>query len=158
MNDIIFTITQQGLNRITQHDGIQAQIAAVAFGTGNYHPTGQETTLLDETARVKTSGVKDSNTINLQAEIIDGEFNISEVGIILADGTLFALYSHPHKTIAEKLAGVTFRFSYSINLQDINSSNLTVTVNDFDSAKLARHLENLNNPHNITAEQISAAH
>lgn len=82
-----------------QNTGLAANITHVAFGDGDgssYTPTGAETELANELGRAPVGGgEKDGpSQVLLQGALGDGaEFWIREVGFILEDGTLFALWS-----------------------------------------------------------------
>lgn len=93
-------ITQAGLNAAVnaKANGFTIDISAIAVGTSGYTPSRSQTRLRGEKNRVAIAGgqVVGDGQFHITGHFIDdAEYAVREVGFYLADGTLFAVWSHP---------------------------------------------------------------
>jgi len=121
----IFNATNTGLN---------AAITHIAFGDGNdagYLPSGNETELVNEIVRVPVGGgllVTDSQ-IQVQALLDDSaSFWMHEVGFILEDGTLLAVWSDPDTPLAYKSDGVPLAVAYDLAFEGLPPNSVTIVT------------------------------
>ena len=136
MTPLIPKITDAGLRAIinAQADGLEARISHIALGDGNgagYAPTGNETALRNERVRVPIGGGERIAPHELRVEAIvdDGpSFWVREVGFVLEDGTLFALWSDEQTPLAYKTAGVPLAIAYYLALQGVPPDSVSVTL------------------------------
>ncbi len=134
MEALIPKITNVGLAALfnTDNDGLEASITHIAFGDGNgagYSPTGNETVLKREKARVAIGGGERVGQFEIEVQALLDEgpsFWIREVGFILQDGTMLALWSDPAVPLAYKTAGVPLVVAYNLALQGIPPDSITV--------------------------------
>ncbi len=134
---IIFTITKAGKDAALQESGEGAQIKVnltqVALGTGKYQPTGDEIALANELGERKSivSGdiERNSNTLRFSASLrADSLTEVYEIGLMMDDGTLFAVAASDTDPLLTLHANVTFATSFGLSLADINADNVTVTT------------------------------
>ncbi|MBD1582498.1 phage tail-collar fiber domain-containing protein [Pseudoalteromonas sp. S16_S37] len=100
MNNYTPIITQAGLNAAVnaKTNGINIHIAEVAVGTQGYEPTRQQVALKALKNKVPVTGGNNlgDGQFHITAKFTsDSEYAVREVGFYLADGTLFAVWSHP---------------------------------------------------------------
>ena len=147
MSNIVFKITQAGLNATVNNSGVAVNIAKIGFGTGAYTPTGDETTLREQQDIINLdSGVKAGNQITIEARLTGNQdYIIHEVGVFLEDGTLFALYSHATNVIAHKSKGADFQFVYVLNLSGVNASKIDLKVQGIGTADIHKNTNNITN-------------
>nr|WP_319513690.1 phage tail protein [uncultured Cohaesibacter sp.] len=111
MSAISPTLTRAGLRAVfnASNDGLTAQITHIALGSSQYTPTGAETTLKNEQARIEVAGGRyvDDYSIEVSALLdTDTGFTVAEVGLVLEDGTLLAVWSDPDTPLAAYTVGV----------------------------------------------------
>ena len=136
MTPLVPKITDEGLRAIinAQADGLEARISHVALGDAKgtgYVPTGSETTLKRERVRVPIGGGERiaPHELRVEALVDDGpSFWVREVGFVLEDGTLFALWSDEQTPLAYKTAGVPLAIAYYLALQGVPPDSVNVTV------------------------------
>ena len=134
MTPLVPKITDAGLRAIinAQADGLEARISHVALGDAKgYVPSGSETALRRERVRVPIGGGERIAPHELRVEAIvdDGpSFWMREVGFLLDDGTLFALWSDPDTPLAYKTAGVPLAIAYYLALQGVPPDSVNITV------------------------------
>lgn len=137
MNALKPVLTRAGMRAVfnANDDGLQATISHIAFGANAYAPTGDETALASERVRVPIAGgswVGDF-TIHMTALLDDGpSFWIREVGIILSDGTLLAVWSDATTPLAYKTAGVPLIAAFDLTLEQLPASAITIQAGDID--------------------------
>lgn len=125
------TILEIGLQAIwrTSNDGVAAQITHIALGDAAYTPNQGMTRLQSERARYPVADGKrlSSRQIHLTA-LADGsiEFWVREVGFVLADGTILAIWSDPAKPLAYKAGGVDLLLAYDLTLSAVPADSVTV--------------------------------
>lgn len=105
------TLTVAGLRAVfaADNDGVSAKITHIALGSSKYTPTGSETALKSEKARIEIVGGRyvDDYCIEVSALLDTATgFTVAEVGLILEDGTLLAVWSDPDTPLAAYTVGV----------------------------------------------------
>ena len=140
MDTIAPKITDAGLAAVfnASNTGLAANIAHIAFGDGDtgsgpagYTPSGNETALRNERARAAVGGGRRvaPHEIEVQALLDDGpSFWIREVGFLLEDGTLLALWSDAQTPMAYKTAGVPLALAYYLALQGVPPESVNLTI------------------------------
>lgn len=131
MSAIIPTITDAGLQAVftASSTGVQAEIDQIGLGVGRYTPNASLTTLQSEQQRVTVAGGERTGpkTIALGA-IVQGitEYWINEVGFYLTDGTLFAVWSDPERSLAFKSADTDLILSFDLALLALPADSVSV--------------------------------
>lgn len=147
--DLIPTITRAGLAAVrnAQGTGLLATIDRIAIGKGlasgqsfvGYTPTGAETALKAETARVQLlqgaqlGGVNGGDPIGFRVlavvpPLAAGTYPVTEVGIILSDGTMLAVWSDPALILAFMTAQASLELAFDLFLQALPVASLAITV------------------------------
>ncbi len=131
MANLQITITDAGRAEIinaTNTGTDPVLIAEVGMGSGKYAPDPTQTTLTAETKRLSTiSGVAvspDTIHVTIRDETADA-YNVSEIGLYTAAGTLFAVYSDPVNDFLQKTAGSTLLLSVDIVLGTLDATAIT---------------------------------
>ena len=124
-------ILESGLNAIWRagNDGLAAQITHIALGDAGYLPNQSQTSLRAEKARYPIAGGSrvSPKQIHLTA-LADGpaEFWVREVGFVLSDGTMLAIWSDPAKPLAYKSPGVDLLLAYDLTLSAVPADSVIV--------------------------------
>lgn len=124
-------ITKAGLAAIWRADstGLAAEITHIVLGTSGYTPNADQKTLLSQTAKYPISGGErlGNTQIHLTA-VADGDlaFWVREVGFLLSDGTLLAVWSHPTEALAYKPAGTDMLLAYDLSLAALPANSVTI--------------------------------
>ena len=147
--DLVPTITRAGLAAIrnAQGTGLLATIDRIAVGRGlasgasyvGYTPTGGETALKGEVARVpllqgaQLGGIAGSDPIGFRVlavvpPLASGSQPITEVGILLTDGTLLAVWSDPSLVLAFLTAQASLELAFDLFLQQLPVASMAITV------------------------------
>ncbi len=118
-------------------------IAEVVIGSGHYPihdtsgiplPEAQGRSALDsEAARAATSVVEriGSQQLSVLATIPAGdEVAVGEIGWILEDGTLFAVWSHPTDTYLYRTAMAELDIDYTFTIQDLPLDAIQVVIEE----------------------------
>ena len=153
---IVPTLTRAGLAAIRnlQGSGLQGTLSAIAVGSGTgagmsavgYTPTGAETALKAEQARVPLlsgtllgdpTSLTDPLGFRVTAEVPPvpqggATYPINEVGFILSDGTLLALWSDPAYPLAFSTTLAAVDLALDLFLQQLPPNALTITVQNPD--------------------------
>jgi hypothetical protein len=136
---IIPVITDIGKQAVFEADNAQLKvnIKYIAIGTGRYTPTADRALLEDEKLRVEilSSQVDKENyqfTLNTIFDDKTEEFYINEIGFFLEDGTLFAVWSSPDKTLAYKSIWSKPIFSYTLKVVDVNLDAINIIDQGLD--------------------------
>nr|WP_321460373.1 phage tail protein [uncultured Cohaesibacter sp.] len=111
MSAISPTLTMAGLRAVfnASNDGLTAQITHIALGSSQYTPSGSETALKSEQARIPVAAGRYVDDYNIEVSALldtDTGFTVAEVGLILEDGTLLAVWSNPDTPLAAYMVGV----------------------------------------------------
>ncbi|MFK0086495.1 phage tail protein [Pseudomonas sp. NPDC090755] len=124
-------ITKAGLAAIWRADnaGLAAEITHVVLGTSGYTPNADQKTLKAQTASYPIAGGErlGNTQIHLTA-VADGDraFWVREVGFLLSDGTLLAVWSHPTEALAYKPAGTDLLLAYDLSLTALPANSVTI--------------------------------
>lgn len=124
-------ITKAGLAAIwnATSTGVQAEIAYIGLGSQGYTPTVDQKTLRAQVVKYPISGGEklSSSLIHLTALADDDKaFWVREVGIYLADGTLFAVWSSPDTPLTYKAAGTELLMAYDLSLEALPADSVTI--------------------------------
>ncbi|SDQ70620.1 phage tail protein [Pseudovibrio sp. Tun.PSC04-5.I4] len=126
------TLTRAGMRAIfnASDAGLHAKITHLAFGSSRYTPTGTENGLKSEKARIEIVGSRylDDFQMEITAKI-DGPtgFTLAELGVMLEDGTLLAVWSDPDTPLAQYTPGVPIAFSFVLALSSLPQDVIEVT-------------------------------
>ena len=126
-------ITQAGLTAVsdaTSH-GQQVHISHLALGDGSWSPDRGATSLKSERRRLQP-GFGDALTPTLFhiSAVEDGvsvEYQVSEIGFFLADGTLLAIWSNPDPAafLAWKIANVDLWLAFDLDFSALPPDSVT---------------------------------
>lgn len=137
MTALVPVITNAGRAAVfaASNDGLQATISHLAFGSAAYAPTGGEAVLVSEVARIPVAAGErlGDYSIRISALLDDSPAGwIRECGIILSDGTLFAIYSNPASGLFYKSDGVPLKVVFDLIVETLPPGSLTVVAGDID--------------------------
>ncbi len=127
----IAVITSAGLAALVnaEHNGtLPVKITKFGLGTGNYTPTAEQTALQNKFKDIEalTGGDVGDNVIHVTMNAVSSDAStVNEVGVSLADGTLFAVSSLPVGAILQKAAGSQGMMSIDLVVQG-GSSVITI--------------------------------
>ncbi len=115
------TLTRAGMRAIfnASDAGLHARITHLALGTSRYTPKGNESRLKSEKARIEIVGSRYLDDFQMEiTALIDGDvgFTLAELGVMLEDGTLLAVWSDPDTPLAQYTPGVPIAFSFVLAL------------------------------------------
>ncbi|MBF4249384.1 phage tail protein, partial [Vibrio anguillarum] len=107
MSELKLIITRRGLEAAisAKNKGLKAPLKWVSAGDSAYSPNAEQTSLVNEVARVEFGEYKDTGGAQMQAAAkFSGpdEYPIRELGFWLEDGTLFGVISAPDTTLNYK--------------------------------------------------------
>jgi hypothetical protein len=151
-----FKVTRAGLAALfnAQRTGVQAVFSHVAIGSGvlasgvrrGYQPSGQETQLAHEFLRAALgAGEKQADNTLLFGALLDGAGGgwIAEAGMMLSDGTLFAVWSEDPTVVQRagdngapvygaplgyKTPGVVFALGAVVVFDGVDLQSLTLNI------------------------------
>ena len=117
-------VTEVGMQRLAEASQTEhaINISHIALGDNNWTPTAQATQLQHECQRVALTGERSiSETQKHFSFVIQGEteYWVREVGLILDDGTLFAIWSDEEHPLAWKAAHTDLLLGYDLALTDL---------------------------------------
>lgn len=124
-------ITKKGLSAIwsTSNAGLSAEITHIALGTSGYTPTSEQSGLRAQVAKYPIAGGErlSESLIHLTA-LADGPaaFWVREIGFLLADGTLLAVWSHPTEALTYKPANTDLLLAYDLSLAALPADSVTI--------------------------------
>ncbi|WP_153039972.1 phage tail-collar fiber domain-containing protein, partial [Pseudovibrio sp. WM33] len=110
--------------------GLHAKITHLALGTSRYTPTGNESELKAEKARIEIVGSRYLDDFQMEiTALIDGNvgFTLAELGVMLEDGTLLAVWSDPDTPMAHYTPGVPIAFSFVLALTGLPQNVIQVS-------------------------------
>ncbi|WP_232961720.1 phage tail protein [Pseudomonas juntendi] len=124
-------ITKVGLAAIwnATSTGVQAEIAYIGLGSQGYTPNADQKALRAQVVKYPISGGEklSSSLIHLTALADDDKaFWVREVGIYLADGTLFAVWSSTDTPLTYKAAGTELLMAYDLSLEALPADSVTI--------------------------------
>jgi hypothetical protein len=125
-------ITKAGLAAIWRADntGVAAEITHIVVGTSGYTPANTQTALRTQVAKIAISdGQRLSDTlIHVTAVADDAKaYWVREVGFLLSDGTLLAVWSHPTEALTYKSATAELLLAYDLSLNALPANSVTIT-------------------------------
>lgn len=132
MSELQPVITKAGLSAVWRKDktGLAAQITHVVIGTAGYTPANTQTALRNQVAVYPISdGETLSSTLLHVTAVADGPQAIwvREIGYLLSDGTLFAVWAHATDVLAYKPAGNKLLLAYDLSLTALPPDSVTIT-------------------------------
>jgi len=124
-------ITTAGLQAVLSatNDGLQAKISHVALGDIGWSPTNSALSLKREKNRVAVSNGTRIQPTQIHVTAVENgstEYWVREVGFILDDGTLFAIWSHLTQALAWKAAGVDLLLAFDMLLSALPADSVTI--------------------------------
>lgn len=136
MDALIPKITDAGLEALlnANNTGVDAAISHIAFGDANgvrYTPNTYQAALKRERVRVPIGGGEKAGPFEIIVEALldtGPSFTINEVGFVLDDGTMLAIWADPAISLAYKTAGVPLAVSYNLALAGIPPGSLTLNI------------------------------
>lgn len=136
MEALIPVVTDRGLTAMLNatNTGVDAFISHIAFGDGNgqrYSPSAQQAALRRERARVPVGGGERIGSFEISVEAlfdVGPSFTINEVGFVLDDGTMLAIWADPDVSLAFKTEGVPLVVSYNLALQGVPPDAITLNI------------------------------
>lgn len=128
-------ITKTGLAAILRADntGIAAQITHVVLGTRGYTPDNEQKSLVSQVAKFPIAGGErlSSTLLHLTALADDGRaYWVREIGFLLSDGTLLAVWSHPTEALTYKSASSNVLLAYDLSLAALPADSVTIVSNE----------------------------
>ncbi|MFR0674644.1 phage tail protein [Enterobacterales bacterium AW_CKDN230030176-1A_HGKHYDSX7] len=126
-------ITKKGLAAIwsVTSTGLSAEITHIALGTAGYTPTNEQTGLRAQVAKYPIAGGErlSDSLIHLTA-VADGPaaFWVREIGFLLADGTLLAVWSHPTDALTYKPANTDLLLAYDLSVAALPPDSVTIVT------------------------------
>lgn len=126
-------ITKAGLAAIfnATNSGFSAEITHIVVGTGNYTPSNEQKTLRNQVAKYPIAGgEKLTSTLLHLSAVADGAaaFWVREIGFLLSDGTLLAVWSHATEALAYKPAGDQLLLAYDLSLSALPANSVTINT------------------------------
>ncbi|WP_367599266.1 phage tail protein [Pseudomonas fulva] len=124
-------ITKAGLGAVWNetNTGLSAQITHVVLGTAGYTPSNSQKSLRAQVAKYPVAGGERlSDTLIHLTALADGdaEFWVREIGFVLADGTLLAVWSHPTEILTYKASGTDLLLAYDLSLSALPADSVTI--------------------------------
>ncbi|MGY3286278.1 hypothetical protein ACVW05_003904 [Pseudomonas fulva] len=124
-------ITKAGLGAVWNqtNTGLSAQITHVVLGTAGYTPSNSQKSLRAQVAKYPIAGGERlSDTLIHMTALADGdaEFWVREIGFVLADGTLLAVWSHPTEILTYKPAGTDLLLAYDLSMSALPADSVTI--------------------------------
>jgi hypothetical protein len=128
-------ITKVGLAAILRADntGIAAEITHVVLGTSGYTPSADQKSLVAQTAKYPIAGGERlSSTLLHLTALADGDraFWVREIGFLLSDGTLLAVWSDSSTPLAYKSADTDLLLAYDLSLAALPADSVTIISNE----------------------------
>ncbi|HCG9411602.1 TPA: phage tail protein [Vibrio parahaemolyticus] len=164
-NALIPVITDRGLAAVfnSQSDGLAARITHMALGDNGRKPSKNETRLVSERIRIPIAeGTRiDPHQIHL-AGLADGDkqFWVREIGFMLDDGTMLAVWSDVDP-LAYKSAAVPLLLAFDLKLAALPANSVTITGSGGDLSLAAyanKFIANVYSTMLSNAAAIQAAH
>jgi hypothetical protein len=124
-------ITKTGLAAVfnATRTGLAAEITHVVLGDRAYTPSADQIVLGRQLAKYPIAGgEKLSSTLLHLTAVADGEsaFYVREIGFLLSDGTLFAVWSSTTEVLAYKAADIDLLLAYDLSLAALPANSVTI--------------------------------
>ncbi|WNO10440.1 phage tail protein [Teredinibacter sp. KSP-S5-2] len=128
---LVPTITSAGLAAVfnATNDGLQARLTQVVFGEQGWTPDQNATHLRAEKNRVDIEGGSRVNQTQIHITAIENgnqEYWVREIGFLLSDGTLFAVWSDAQQPLAWKSADVDLLLAFDMVLSALPDDSVVV--------------------------------
>lgn len=129
--NIIPVITTAGLAAVfnATSDGLSARITHIALGDAAWSPGHGATALQNERHRIAISSGSRVETTQIHLTAIENgavEYWVREIGFILEDGTLLAVWSDPDQALAFKAKGVDLLLAFDLVLSALPADSVIV--------------------------------
>ncbi|MFG0851589.1 phage tail protein [Pseudomonas sp. FYR_2] len=126
-------ITKVGLAAIWNKSktGLSAEITHVVLGTSAYTPSADQTTLRTQVGKYPIAGGEQmSSTLLHLTALADGPaaFWVREVGFLLSDGTLLAVWSSSSEPLTYKASGEELLLAYDVSLSALPAGSVTINT------------------------------
>ncbi|MCO7538337.1 phage tail protein [Pseudomonas asiatica] len=128
-------ITKPGLVAIfnANNNGLSAEITHVVLGTSGYTvtPGTEQRVLRSQVGKYPISGgEKLTSTLLHLTAVADGpaSFYVRELGFLLSDGTLLAVWSHPTEPLAYKPPNDQLLLAYDLSLSALPANSVTINT------------------------------
>ena len=124
-------MTLAGLQAVLNatNDGVQARITHVALGDIGWTPDNTATALRRERNRVAISNGRRIQPRQIHITAVENgaiQYWVREVGFILDDGTLLAVWSHPTQALAWKASDVDLLLAFDMVLSALPADSVVV--------------------------------
>ncbi len=126
-------ITSAGLSAVLNqtNDGLSAKIVSIALGDAAWEPDNTATALQNEITRVPVTGSTRVNPTQIHVTAIESgevDYWVREIGFILDDGTLLAVWSQPDsdRALAYKAASVDLLLGFDLLLSALPADSVIV--------------------------------
>ena len=131
------TVTDAGLNALinAQGTGLAVSISHIALGAAGYNPQSSLTALVDEKMRVPVASGHNLGGGHFHVIALaqgEAEFFVREMGFVLEDGTLFAVWSDPSQILAWKGEGVDLHLGFDLSLTAMPAESVTVVTGELN--------------------------
>lgn len=136
MSELGIVVTDAGIQEVinAEHSGTAPVLLThVGFGTGQYTPTADQTSLQSEFKRLGTitGGNVGDNIIHIIVNDTSSDsYSVSEIGVFTASGTLFAVYSQA-TPIIQKAAASEIMLAVDIVLTHVDPDSVTIGDTNF---------------------------
>ena len=124
-------ITEHGMrilfNELVDHN--EARITHIALGDSAWTPTATAISLQNERHRVPITGTRRVSDTQQHVTFIEQgeiEYWVREVGLLLDDGSLFAVWSDEVHPLAWKAAGIDLILAFDIVLTGLPTDNIVI--------------------------------
>lgn len=127
MKMVITTAGRAALINAAQTGTASVEITQIGVGTGKYTASETQTGLVSEIKRIdiiEGAATSDSAIHVALRDISEESYNVYEIGIFLADGTLFAVYSQT-SVIATKTSTAELVLTLDASFVDVDVSSVT---------------------------------
>lgn len=126
-------ITKAGLAAIwnATRTGLSAEITHIVLGTSGYTPSAEQKTLRTQAGKYPIAGGEQlSSTLLHLTAVADGAsaFWVREVGFLLSDGTLLAVWSHASEPLTYKAANEELLLAYDLALSALPVDSVTINT------------------------------
>ncbi len=131
MNTLIPVITTRGLSAVfnAENTGMVAKITHIALGDSGRTPSKGELGLVNERMRIPVADGERVNDHQIHVTALadgDAKFWVSEIGFMLEDGTMLAVWSDEDDPLAYKSANVPILLAFDLVLEALPAQSVTV--------------------------------
>lgn len=137
MSGFEITITNAGRAEVinAENNGTDpVLISEMGIGSGQYTPSPYQTALQSEIKRLTTIAGQtvSDDTIHVSGQDVSSDnYDVYEVGLYTASGTLFAVYAQSGTPILEKSAQSVALLAFDVILTTLDATSLTFGTADF---------------------------